>query len=64
MKTYTAPALTEYGDVATITATLGDPFTGDVSFDLDGNILDSGMNSVNECPTSDNEECIPGNGEE
>ena len=57
MKTYTAPALTEYGDVAAITATLGDPFTGDVSFDLDGNILDSDVNSIDQCPTNDDETC-------
>lgn len=60
MKTYTAPLLVEYGDVAEITATLGDPFTGDISFDLDGNILDEGLNSVNQCPTTDNESCSIG----
>ena len=58
MKTYTAPQLVEYGDVAAITATLGDPFTGDVSFDLDGNVLEEGINSVNQCPTTDNEVCM------
>ena len=59
MQNYTAPALVEYGDVAAITATLGDPFTGDVSFDLDGNVLAEGPNSVNQCPTDNNEACLP-----
>ncbi len=49
MKPYAAPVLTDYGDVNDITATLGDPFTGDASFDLDGNIIDAGMNSINQC---------------
>ena len=56
-KTYTAPRVTEYGDIAAITATLGDPFTGDASFDLDGNIIVEGLNSVNQCPTRNNTVC-------
>ena len=59
MQTYIAPKLTSYGDVAQITATLGDPFTGDQSFDVDGNIIEEGLNSINQCPTDpDFEECI------
>jgi hypothetical protein len=58
MKHYSAPQLTDYGDVAAITATLGDPFTGDVSFDVDGNILETGQNSINQCPTENNEVCV------
>ena len=58
MKTYTAPLLVEYGDVAEITATLGSPFTGDTSWDIDGTILDEGPNSVNQCPTTDNNICV------
>ncbi len=57
MKSYNAPKLIEYGNVAEVTATLGDPFTGDTSFDVDGNVLDSGLNSVNQCPTVNNEDC-------
>ncbi len=57
MKTYITPALTEYGDVAALTATLGNPFTGDVSFDVDGNIIETGENSINQCPTPNNEVC-------
>ena len=59
MKTYSAPQVTEYGDIAAITATLGDPFTGDASFDLDGNIIVEGLNSVNQCGTQNNENCVP-----
>ncbi len=57
MKTYSAPKLTEYGDVAEITATLGDPFTGDQSFDVDGNVIEDGLNSINQCPTINQETC-------
>ncbi len=49
MKPYTAPVLTDYGTVADITATLGNPFTGDASFDVDGNVVEAGMNSLNQC---------------
>lgn len=58
-RSYEAPRLTDYGDVAAVTATLGDPFTGDQSFDVDGNIIVSGLNSINQCPTSNNEQCLP-----
>jgi hypothetical protein len=57
-KLYAPPRLTDYGDIADITATLGDPFTGDVSFDVDGNILAEGQNSINQCPTQNNEVCV------
>lgn len=58
-KLYTAPELSDYGDIADLTATLGSPFSGDVSFDVDGNILEEGMGSTNQCPTRDNETCLP-----
>ncbi len=58
MKTYIAPQVTEYGDVAEITATLGNPFTGDQSFDLDGNVIEEGINSINQCPTQNGETCF------
>ncbi len=57
MKTYTEPRVVDYGNVATVTATLGNPFTGDLSFDVDGNVLESGENSINQCPTINNEQC-------
>ncbi len=49
MKPYTAPVLTDYGTVADITAILGNPFTGDVTFDVDGNVIESAMNSIDQC---------------
>ncbi len=58
MKTYQTPLLTKYGDVAKVTATLGNPFTGDLSFDVDGNVLETGENCINQCPTINNESCF------
>ncbi|MEM1043695.1 MAG: hypothetical protein AAGI91_13840 [Bacteroidota bacterium] len=58
MKAYQQPRITVYGDIVEITATLGDPFTGDQSFDVDGNVIEEGLNSVNQCPTVDNEGCF------
>ncbi len=57
MKPYTTPKLTVYGDVTQVTATLGDPFTGDVALDLDGNIVEQGMNSVAQCPAIEGYPC-------
>lgn len=57
MKRYTAPVLTDYGTVADITATLGDPFTGDVALDIDGNIVEQEMNSLAQCPAVEGYPC-------
>ncbi len=57
MRTYTAPTLTDFGDLAAVTATLGDPFTGDITFDLDGNVLEVGMNSIAQCPAIEGYPC-------
>ncbi len=62
MKPYARPILTDYGDVAQVTATLGAPFTGDASYDVDGNIIETGMNSVGQCPAVGNA-CELGPGE-
>lgn len=58
-KSYAAPELRVYGDIADVTAVFGDPFSGDVSFDVDGNVLAEGAGSINQCPTIDNETCLP-----
>ena len=58
-KMYQAPRLHEYGDVTALTGTLGDPFTGDTEFDLDGSPLSTGLNSVDQCPTRDDVTCVP-----
>ena len=57
-KSYTPPQLVEHGDIAELTATLGDPFTGDTSFDVDGDVLATGLNSIDQCPTRDLNICI------
>ena len=51
MKPYTAPKITEYGDVADLTAILGNAFTGDVLVDTTGNVEQSGNLSLDACPT-------------
>ncbi len=43
--------------MAEVTATLGNPFTGDASFDVDGNVLETGMNSVGQCPAIEGAVC-------
>ena len=58
MKTYEAPRLVDHGDITALTGTLGDPFTGDTSFDLDGNTIETGLNSVDQCPTTDQNFCV------
>lgn len=57
MKPYTAPQLIDYGDIAEITGILGEPFVGDQSFDVDGNVIEVGNGSINVCPTIDFEVC-------
>ena len=53
MKTYIAPRLTEYGDVAAITAVSGGPFTGDFNYDVNGDVQSEGQNSISNCPVVD-----------
>ena len=55
---YVRPSLMEYGDVSSLTGTLGAPFTGDTSFDLDGDIIVSGQNSIDQCPTRNRRNCV------
>ena len=57
MKNYTSPKLTEYGDIADLTAVLGSMFTGDVLVDTTGNVEDTGNLSIDACPTQEFEEC-------
>lgn len=56
-RTYRPPSITVYGDVRAVTGTLGDPFSGDTSFDLDGDVIETGLNSVDQCPTQDRVIC-------
>lgn len=50
MKAYSAPKVTEYGDIASITAVSGGPFTGDVNYDVNGTVDQTGLNSISNCP--------------
>ena len=60
MKPYSAPQLTEYGDIAELTAIFGGAFTGDVLVDLNGDVVQTGTLSIDACPTRDpyHGECI------
>ena len=49
MKTYNAPELVEYGDIATLTARSGDSMTQDFEYDQNGMVLNTGMGSLNSC---------------
>ena len=51
MKNYSSPKLTEYGDIADLTAILGGAFTGDVLVDTNGNVEQTGNQSLDACPT-------------
>lgn len=50
MKNYTPPELTEYGDVAAITAIFGNAFTGDVLLDTNGDVVQEGNLSISADP--------------
>ncbi len=59
MKAYSSPYLTDYGTIAEITAVLGNPFTGDATFDVDGNVIQTDSNSVSICSFACEEIAIP-----
>ncbi len=56
-KRYSAPEVTEYGDIAEITGVLGSAFTGDVLVDTSGNVEQEGNLSIDACPTQEFETC-------
>lgn len=60
MKQYTSPQLTEYGDVADLTAIFGSATTGDVLVNTTGQVVQEGTGSIDACPTRDpiNGECV------
>ena len=51
MKNYTSPQLTEYGDVADITAIFGSAMVGDVLVNPAGDPVQTGFGSIDACPT-------------
>jgi hypothetical protein len=50
-KNYTSPALTEYGDIADLTAIFGSEMTEDVLVNPAGNVVQTGTGSLDACPT-------------
>ena len=60
MKPYSAPQLTEYGDIAELTAIFGGAFTGDVLVDLNGDVVQDGPPLHRRLPDAhpSNGECI------
>lgn len=51
MKPYSAPKLTEYGDVADLTAIFGSENVGDVLVNPSGQVVQTGLGSIDACPT-------------
>lgn len=60
MKTYNTPTLTEYGSIADLTGIFGNVSTGDILVDDNGNVVQTGNQSIDACPTDDFDECIVG----
>ncbi len=56
-KSYETPQMTAYGSVDRLTGVFGNPSTGDVQFDLSGDVVESGSQSVDSCPTENQETC-------
>ncbi len=57
-KSYLEPRLMAYGSVERLTGIFGNPSTGDVQFDLSGDVVESGDLSVDSCPTQNQEDCV------
>ena len=51
MKTYNAPTLVEYGQVGALTGIFGSEMVEDQSYDPQGEIIDRGQGSINQCAT-------------
>ena len=49
MKTYNAPQLVEYGDIAALTARSNDSMAQDFEYDQNGNPINTGLGSLNSC---------------
>ena len=61
MKAYNTPQVTDYGDVAAITAILGSVANGDILVDTNGNVEQTGNLSIDACPAQNpapGEPCI------
>ena len=51
LKKYLAPKLTEYGDIADLTAIFGSSNVGDVLVNPSGQVVQTGLGSIDACPT-------------
>ena len=59
MKTYNAPQLVEYGDIAALTARSSDSLSQDFEYDQNGNQINTGLGSLDSCIFRDaTGECI------
>ena len=58
MKTYQAPALVEYGAVGDLTGIFGSSAVVDSSFDQNGNLIGNGTGSIDQCATTNQEQCL------
>ena len=57
-KLYSAPKLTEYGDIVDLTAIFGNASVGDVLVNPNGQVVQTGLGSIDACPTRDFEDCM------
>lgn len=55
--TYSSPRLSMYGGVNTLTGVFGNPSTGDVAYNLSGDVIQEGGQSIDSCPTDDADDC-------
>ena len=51
-KTYTSPALVEYGAVGALTGIFGSDVTQDQSFGPQGRVIATGTGSIDQCATT------------
>ena len=58
MKTYNTPSLVEYGQVGALTGIFGSDMSPDQSFDENGNVIQTGTGSIDQCATTNQEFCL------
>lgn len=55
---YEAPRLMTYGPIDDLTAVFGHPSSGDVAYNLSGDVIQEGSQSVDSCPTENATDCV------
>ena len=58
MKTYNAPTLVEYGEVGALTGIFGTEMVEDQSYGPNGELINTGEGSINQCATPNNANCL------